>query len=101
MAQTEAKAKYRSNHSRPESSTAEFEVLRDAVCVMTPEMIEHYTKLQLESERAERWEEANLRNLWLLGAFISVQDYVRGKLPRMRKDFLARAKRSNRARRAA
>jgi len=65
---------------------------------MRPEMIEYHTQRQLELERAGQWKEANVRNLWLMGAFMSAEDYLSGRLPEMRTEFLARAKQGKRSR---
>ena len=50
-------------------------------------MIEYHTQRQLELERAGQWKEANARNLWLMGAFMSAEDYLSGRLPEMRTEF--------------
>jgi len=56
---------------------------------------------QLELERAGEWGEANTRNQWLMGAFMSEEDYLKDRVPEMRKEFLARAKLRKRVRKSA
>jgi len=67
---------------------------------MRPEMIEYHMQRQLELERAGEWVEANRRNLWLMGAFMSEEDCLKDRVPEMRKEFLARAKLRKRVRKS-
>jgi hypothetical protein len=59
---------------------------------MTPPMMEYHMQRQKQLERAGKWGEANMRNLWLIGAFAAADDYREVRLPEMRSAFLARAR---------
>jgi hypothetical protein len=57
---------------------------------MRPEIIRHYQREQRQLESEGRWEEANWLNAWLSGAFISEKDWLEGRTPPMRVEFLER-----------
>jgi hypothetical protein len=57
---------------------------------MRPEIIDHYVREQRQLESEGRWEEANWLNAWLSGAFISEKDWLEGRMPPMREEFLER-----------
>jgi hypothetical protein len=57
---------------------------------MRPEIINHYMREQRQLEAAGRWDDANILNAWLSGAFMSEKDWLKGRMPPMREEFLER-----------
>jgi hypothetical protein len=57
---------------------------------MRPEIIRHYQQQQSALEKRGDWGEADLLNQWLAGAFISEKDWLEGRMPPMREEFLER-----------
>jgi hypothetical protein len=57
---------------------------------MTPKLRRHYLSRQLEHEKRGEWDEANLVNQWLVGAFATVADFMNDNLPLIRRHFLRR-----------
>jgi hypothetical protein len=62
----------------------------NALSPMKPRWRRHYLQRQLEHERAGEWEEANRVNQWLVGAFVSIADFLDDNVPQVRRHFLRR-----------
>jgi hypothetical protein len=57
---------------------------------MRPEIIGYYMRQQRQLEAAGRWDDANILNAWLSGAFISEEEFLEGRVAPMRAEFLER-----------
>ena len=67
-----------------------FDAPDDAISPMPPELLEQYHWRQLEHERQGEWEQANRVNLWLVGAFMTADEFLDDNLPAVRRHFLRR-----------
>jgi hypothetical protein len=57
---------------------------------MEPHLRRHYLSLQLEHEKRGEWDDANLVNQWLVGAFATWDELLDDDLPAVRRHFLRR-----------
>ena len=57
---------------------------------MPPEMIDYHQRQQAELEARGGWHNAAILNAWNCGALMSPEDFIQGKAPLMRVQFLER-----------
>jgi hypothetical protein len=67
-----------------------YDTPEDAVEPMTPELRRHYLARQLEHEKRGEWDDANLLNQWLVGAFATWDELLNDDLSAFSRHFLRR-----------